>query len=526
VTLSRLALSSCLLLAACAPAPPRLVVQLVTDYAPARDFDSIRVTGPGHDVSVDVLGDRSYGRAVRVAELELASAERVTISLALFLGDTLVQMQPRRVTPIAGSTSFVTFLITRDCAGVMCPDAAEADAIACIGGRCANPECSAEHLELCPSPCPGGCTASPIACVESTCRPEGVCFDEAQDDRCAMGEVCVADEGCRDLSVPSDAAVVPPDAGADAFTPDAFARDAFVPDAFTPDAGPPDPLVVINTLAAGPGSLADAVDYVNANCAVLVTPTITFDIPATDPGFVTAGTGHVWRIEAPLMLSLSCATMAIDGTTQTVLHGDTNPVTFGGVPVGAAAVPLPVIQGPEIELRGVAILLFAASISIRGLAVASVNVDGASVIVEQCVVGSEPDSLTPLPGALLASPAYVFYAQNCADSIFRENVYVESVTTGAYNGFSMRAGCDRGTVRDSYFTGNGPGIGDIWDELHLNPATDHRVIHNWIGGAAWQVHIEWVTGTLGTMTENTFAGVVPMIGSGAATTTSGNLMVP
>jgi hypothetical protein len=202
---------------ACAPSPPRVLVQLVTDYAPVRDFDTITVSHDGAVELREAARDRSFGRAVRVTEIELPSTERTTIWLTLRDGEAVVQAQPRRVVPIAGSTVVVTFLVTRDCAGVTCPDAGDAEAIACIGGRCARPECSPEHPELCPA-CPGGCATSAIACVDDECRPEGVCFATANDDRCTTGQICVADLGCVDPELPpSDAAVS--DAGIDASAP-------------------------------------------------------------------------------------------------------------------------------------------------------------------------------------------------------------------------------------------------------------------------------------------------------------------
>jgi hypothetical protein len=241
--MTRIALAALLLtalpLTSCSPRAPRIAVQLVTDYVPIRDFDAITVSFPGGTQTVAAASDRSYGRAVRVTELELPSADRVMLTLTLLSHDAVVQAQPRTVVPITGETTVTTFLITRDCGGVMCPGASDADAIACVGGLCVDPACSPEHPELCPT-CAGGCTASAIACVVNACRPEGVCFASSDDSLCPAGQVCVSDEGCRDLS--ADAGML-----ADASREDADLPDASVSlvDGGAVDTGPmPDAAVV------------------------------------------------------------------------------------------------------------------------------------------------------------------------------------------------------------------------------------------------------------------------------------------
>ena len=66
----------------------------------------------------------------------------------------------------------------------------------------------------------------------------------------------------------------------------------------------------------------------------------------------------------------------------------------------------------------------------------------------------------------------------------------------------------------------------MWDELHLNPAVDHRVVHNYLGGLGWEFHIEWVPGSAGTISENTFVGPGGTFSMGGAATMVGNVTVP
>lgn len=227
----------------CSSASPHVVVQLVTDYVPGSDFDGIRVAIGDRTETVAAYVDRSYGRATRVTELDLTSSESALMTVALLDGTSVVQMQPRRVVPLATGVTVVTVLITRDCEGVMCPGAGDAAAIACVGGRCINPACTPETPDLCPA-CEGTCAPSAVACVDTTCRPEGVCFDAPDDTLCEEGEFCAAEDGCiPGVIVPTDGGGIDAgrDAGIDGGEVDAGDIDAGDLDAGEDiDAGPPD----------------------------------------------------------------------------------------------------------------------------------------------------------------------------------------------------------------------------------------------------------------------------------------------
>ncbi|MCK5146538.1 right-handed parallel beta-helix repeat-containing protein, partial [bacterium] len=87
--------------------------------------------------------------------------------------------------------------------------------------------------------------------------------------------------------------------------------------------------VVINTNDSGPGSLRWAIEQANLSS---IPDSIYFNIPVADDGF----NGSVWRIDVTSSLPwLTDDGTVIDGASQTVNHGDTNP------------------DGPEIMIAGV-----------------------------------------------------------------------------------------------------------------------------------------------------------------------------
>jgi CSLREA domain-containing protein len=105
---------------------------------------------------------------------------------------------------------------------------------------------------------------------------------------------------------------------------------------------PPPPLVVTTTDDVDDGacnashcSLREAFNAVNAGDATVV----EFDIPRADPGF----DGSVWTI-APAVLPVLTQPLRLDGTTQTLDRGDTNPlgpeIVLDGGGAGSGAVGL------------------------------------------------------------------------------------------------------------------------------------------------------------------------------------------
>jgi hypothetical protein len=219
---ARIALVVCALasvLSACTT-PSSVRIQLVTDLAPEREFDEVRVTvTPDAETrSVRASAERSWGRGVRVASLDGLPAGTHDVRVALHLGGALVQEQSRRFVSGTGSST-VTVLITRDCAGITCtPDEA------CAAAQCVSRECTLENPMACPSAarCTASACGAAMGCIVPECRPEGLCFSAPDDALCAQSEYCDALLGCVPRGAPLDAG--PPDV--DASVDDAGAHDA------------------------------------------------------------------------------------------------------------------------------------------------------------------------------------------------------------------------------------------------------------------------------------------------------------
>jgi hypothetical protein len=304
-----------------------------------------------------------------------------------------------------------------------------------------------------------------------------------------------------------------------------------LPDAApTPDATPPGPMTVTNTGASGPGSLSAAIAYLNSNCGALGPgAAIDFRIPLDDPGHITLDGGNrVWRIAELTETVPACPGAVIDGTTQTAFGGDTNPAQVGGMAVGAAGVPLPLIDGPEIELRGIGLTLGADGMTVRGLALGSLGSNSDDLTIEGCWFGSEPQVPFALPAELRAGTNTLLYLADVGGTqghTISRNVFVWSIgMTNQYNGLAVGSS-GPSVIRDNYMIGSGGG--SVWDELHLNPALELSVTHNYIAGTSWEFHIEWVDGAgTGAVTENTFVGAVATLRNqgGAAPLESGNVV--
>jgi len=86
-------------------------------------------------------------------------------------------------------------------------------------------------------------------------------------------------------------------------------------------------IAVGNTNDSGPGSLREAILFANQQVGE---ETITFNIPTSDPGFA----GGVYTIKPLSPLPILAGDITIDGSTQTVFGGNTNP------------------SGPEIVING------------------------------------------------------------------------------------------------------------------------------------------------------------------------------
>ncbi|MCZ7686092.1 MAG: hypothetical protein M5U28_47960 [Sandaracinaceae bacterium] len=195
-----------------------LTIDLKTDYVAGREFVLVRtqrISAPGGaPIETEASVGERFLDGRRVAELGGLPEGTHTVQVELLDAAGAV-VAGRTVNVLVRGPTAATVLITRDCALVACPGAEDPpDAITCVGGRCAVPECTPENPEACPEP---ECTSDAqcdegSGCVVGLCA-DGVCLRAAQDSRCAGGEWCHPDEGCTPLEPERDAGPPPPDAG-------------------------------------------------------------------------------------------------------------------------------------------------------------------------------------------------------------------------------------------------------------------------------------------------------------------------
>lgn len=207
-----------LALLGCDASTHTLYVDLKTDLVPGVELARVRTTFMHRDRSADVIevavargDDLIAGR--RVARVDLApGTQRLAVTLLDPRGGTLAT---REVTLDLREDRGVTVVVSRACREVTC-----GDGLTCQGGACVDPACDLDTGAGCPPPscrdtadCP-----EPVACAARVCAL-GECLFGGIDRRCAEGEYCDPDVGCR------------PEPGAPAVGGDAGA----------PDAGPPPP---------------------------------------------------------------------------------------------------------------------------------------------------------------------------------------------------------------------------------------------------------------------------------------------
>lgn len=177
---------------------PLLQVDVKTDYVPGEDFDSIRVEIGRGDLRVnlehivDLGGD--YVRGRRVGSGQVSEGD-IDVVARMIQNGTVVASRDVIVT-VSGDVTAATIIITRNCGSVECP-AVGGDAVlrSCYGGRCADPRCTVETPELCPTLCASDADCNPNGCREGQCL-EGACFSVPNDAACANGESCRGDGVC------------------------------------------------------------------------------------------------------------------------------------------------------------------------------------------------------------------------------------------------------------------------------------------------------------------------------------------
>lgn len=195
----------------------QLLVDVRTDYAPGREFTRVEVVLRSGDTdvrSVETITDEleDYLAGERVAELEDLAPGAYTLAVTLRspAGETGAATIPLTLSASRG----ITVVITRDCAGVTCPEAGgSADATECLNARCVEPDCLLGDRGACVARCASDseCAAA-AACTRGRCI-DGVCLVAPDPSLCAGG-VCDPQEGCVtrvDAGVPD--AGSEPDAG-------------------------------------------------------------------------------------------------------------------------------------------------------------------------------------------------------------------------------------------------------------------------------------------------------------------------
>src|SRR5688500_17695383 len=191
--LARIVMAAAILSGCASEKTGELFVDVRTDLAIGREFDGVRTevwrerpvmaTPPLHRGDPLPSPADDYMEGQRVAEIRGLPLATYWVRVSLVL-DGSPAIAGLVSTTIDGPTT-LTVLLTRSCAGVVCPPADGNPALTtCVAGECVDPRCAADMPELCPEP---ECVAaadceSRVACVEAVCS-EGSCLLAPRDDR-------------------------------------------------------------------------------------------------------------------------------------------------------------------------------------------------------------------------------------------------------------------------------------------------------------------------------------------------------
>ena len=198
-----------LLLSSCAgQATVDLTVKLRTDYQPLREFLSAEVIVDSEPQDLIAQVDGQYvrpGQELAFFEALAPSDKRaVTVTLKRLGGAELISTT---VFIEHHKDIVVTIAITRDCGGVTCGPVEGQDQ-RCLAGVCVDARCITGNEPFCSNinaRCndDSGCAAA-APCAKATCE-DGICFSDAQNSLCDVGEVCdIESSTCVPDSVPGE----------------------------------------------------------------------------------------------------------------------------------------------------------------------------------------------------------------------------------------------------------------------------------------------------------------------------------
>ena len=196
-----------MVLAGCGPGDVQLFVDLKTDLRPGFEFTSVETLVTDGDrrlirrAVLPATRAEDYLEGRRIVEVVDLTPGNLALEIRLLDPSGALVAGREALVSVRASTA-ITVIITRDCAGLQCPEVGSPELTECLGGRCVSPECAAD-----PSACPElACEsddecASAVACAPRRCM-RGVCYALADDTRCGADQWCNPELGClaRDLT--------------------------------------------------------------------------------------------------------------------------------------------------------------------------------------------------------------------------------------------------------------------------------------------------------------------------------------
>ncbi|MFK7988815.1 MAG: SBBP repeat-containing protein [Sandaracinaceae bacterium] len=236
----RLVIAFALLFSACTEGRATLLLNVQSDLLPGREASQVVTRlfrGLPEDageeersVTANLEPSDELAEGLRVAELSGLPLGNWTLRVQLMSATGAVELERVALVDLEATTA-ITVVMTRSCRGVVCPaPGGDPRALACLGGRCVQPDCTPETPESCPpASCSdtAECPTPEAACASARCS-RGECFTVGVDSMCAASEVCLPEMGCQSL-MPA------PDGGFQ----DGGIQDGGIHDGGTEDAGIP-----------------------------------------------------------------------------------------------------------------------------------------------------------------------------------------------------------------------------------------------------------------------------------------------